>query len=147
MAEMRVDRSIEIDLSPEQAWEWLADIQSWPSWKPFIISSSYTSGGALRVGSKFKFKPKAGPVPVTLYTTITESKPPNRVAWGGGFPGLRAVHSFDFEKSGGGKTRITTKEAFTGFGVSLLNLVFSQKDLEKMHEAWLKAFQDRAAKK
>lgn len=147
MAEMKVDRSIEINATPEQAWEWLADVKGWPSWKPFIISASYVKGEALKVGSKIKFKPKVGLMPINLYATITECKPTQRVAWAGGFPGIRAVHSFDFESVGSGKTRVTTREAFTGFGVALVKLVLPPVEFEKMHADWLKAFQDKASKK
>jgi hypothetical protein len=69
------------------------------------------------------------------------------VAWEGGFPGIRAVHSFDFESIGSGKTRVTTREAFTGFGVALVKLVLPPVEFEKMHADWLKAFQDKAARK
>lgn len=147
MAEVKVDMSIEADATPETLWKWMADIPAWPGWKPFIISSSYVKGKNLETGSVVKFKPKAGAISISLKATIVESTPPKRLAWEGGFPGLHAVHSFDFEDIGGGRTKITTKERFYGPAVFIFKLVFPPAKLEQMHRDWLDAFKNRAAKK
>jgi uncharacterized protein YndB with AHSA1/START domain len=34
-----ISHSIEIDASPERAWAILTDIQSFPSWNPFITKT------------------------------------------------------------------------------------------------------------
>jgi uncharacterized membrane protein len=147
MPEMKVNKSIDIDASADQAWEWLADIGNWPKWKPFIIASNYCSGGALKVGSKLRFKPKVGPVPIYLYAKIVESNPPRRLVWEGSAPGVKAVHSFEFEDLGGNKTRVTTRETMSGIGIFALRLLVPQSEFEGMHDRWLQAFKDRAAKK
>ena len=144
MPEMKVDMAVEVEAAPRQVWEWMADVPKWPEWTPFMKSSSYIKGQALEVGSRFKFKPDVKPVAITLKATITESAPPNRIVWEGGLPGLKAVHSFDFEDIGGGKTRVTTREAFTGIGVFFFRLVFPQEKLEGLHQEWLKAIQNKA---
>ncbi len=147
MPEMKVERALEVNASPRQLWDWMAAIENWPHWKPFIVSSSLVSGLPLEKGSKLRFKPKMGPAPINLTVRISESDPPNRLAWSGGGPGLAAVHSFDFEDLGNDHTRIVTREVFKGPAVWLLKLFVSQKNLEKLHEQWLEAFQKKAEEK
>jgi len=143
MPEINIERSGVVDAAPSQLWEWMANIEDWPHWKPFIISSSLVSGRPLEMGSKLKFKPKMGPVPVPLTVKIVESDKPRRFAWGGGGPGLKALHSFDFEDLDG-KTKVVTRETFSGFGVMILKLFVSEQDLINLHDEWIEAFQKKA---
>ncbi len=137
--------SIEVDATPQQIWEWMADVNEWPQWKPFIISSSYIKGENLEVGSKIKFKPNSGPKPMDLKAVITESEKPSHIAWEGKMPGLKAHHSFDFEDLGNGKTKVITRETFSGMAVFLFRKIMPQAQLEKLHQDWLDAFKAKAS--
>jgi len=147
MAELRMERSIEVEATPEQIWEFMVDIGSWSEWKPFLISAAPVSGSPLTLGSKLKFKPRMGPLPITLKVEIIESNPPHRFAWTGGGPGLKAVHSFDFKDAGAGKTQVISWEEFKGIGVNLLKLFVSEEDLGILHDDWVRAIKEKAEKK
>lgn len=128
-----------INASAETLWELMCDVNKWPQWKPFIISSSILSGSPLGLGSVLQFKPKLGPAPINLKVKISVFDKPRKLGWSGGGPGVTAFHGFEFEDAGGGKTRVISKETFEGIGVKILKLVIPQSKLEKLHEDWLEA--------
>ena len=147
MGELNVGVSLEVNATAAECWKWLADVGSWPSWKGFIISSSYTSGANLEKGAKLQFKPNAGPIPMNLKAIISESKAPNFVMWEGKMPMISGFHSFEFENLPGGKCRVSSKEKFTGPALPIFKLVMPPKKLEALHVEWVEAFKKRAAKK
>jgi hypothetical protein len=145
MAELKASKSIEIKASAEKVWEVMARIESWPDWIPVIISAKAAKGEPLSLGSSIKFKPRLGPIPLNLTVKIVESDKPKRLAWGGGGPGVSAIHSFNLEEKDG-VTKLTSSEVFTGFGVPLLKLVMGQADLDNLHEVWIAGYKKAAEK-
>ena len=109
-----IERTIEIDASPERVWGVLTDFQAHPEWNPFIrnISGEVTVGGRLQVQIEppgrrsMRFKP-----------TITSVVPQRELAWFGSL-GVRGIfdgaHSFVLRDLGGTRTSLTQAETFRG---------------------------------
>ncbi len=114
-----IERTIEIDRSPEQVWQVLSDLPKYPDWNPFIrhIEGSLKVGEKLRVhiapnGKKgMKFRP-----------TVTSATAPSSLTWIGKL-GVRGLfdgeHRFTLRDMGAGRTSLTQGETFTGVLVSL----------------------------
>jgi hypothetical protein len=148
MGRMYAEKWVDVDASAKEIWDQVVDVASWPSWKPFITKAS-VGGGYESLGNgttiKFSILP-GGPAAVPLSAKITEFNSPHKLSWTGGVPGVvHAVHSFEFTEIGG-KTRVTSKEEFTGALIWFLKLMISEDDLNKLHEQWVQAIKRRVEK-
>lgn len=149
MAEMMVEKSLEVDASPDQIWEAMMDVKSWPEWKPFMTKARFGSGyESVTCGAKIKMSLMVGgPAVVPLSVEVCEFDKPSRLAWQGGVQGLfHAVHGFELQDKGG-KTRVVSHEKFTGILVPLVKLIISSEDFENLHQEWLLAIKRRVEKK
>jgi hypothetical protein len=144
MAELSVELSVEVDANCEEIWQWMSEVEKWNQWTPFIISASYIKGNELKEGAKFKFKPSVKPFPINLKATVTESSSPHLLTWEGSLPALKARHTFEFVPLGGGKTKVISREKFTGLGLFFFKLFFPKEKLEQLHSDWLKAIQQKS---
>lgn len=118
MKQLRTE--IEIDATPESAWDILMDFGAYPDWNPFIISLT----GEPRVGARLEahMQPPGGRA-MTFRPTVTVIEPAHRFEWLGklGISGLfDGRHRFEIEATPGG-TRLTQSEDFTGILVPLLS--------------------------
>ena len=111
---------LDIDVTPEVAFDTLADHDSWPEWMPRSFRPVGPSLGTLRVGAiprvRIENLPFATPLPVTVFDR------PREITWAGGSSALRGVHSFLFEAIDGG-TRVTSSEIWSGWLAMLLKPV------------------------
>jgi hypothetical protein len=149
MAELIVEKELEVEAPARDIWEAMMDVSAWPEWKPFITKASIGSGyGSLTSGARIRMSVMVGgPASVPLSARVTEFDKPSRLAWEGGVKGLfHAMHSFDFEDRGA-KTRVVSKEIFSGLLLPVVKLMVTEGDLEKLHERWLEAIKDRMEKK
>lgn len=102
-----------LPVTPEVAFDRLADLGSWPSWMPSSFRPSGRPAGTLRLGQKF-FVKIAG-VPIASRLEVTEVRRPKELAWSGGVPGvLWANHQFFFEADGAGSTVVVSHETWSG---------------------------------
>ena len=114
-----IERTIEIDATPERVWAVLTDFPAHREWNPFIrqISGKVAVGERLHVqieprgGRAMKFKP-----------TVTVATLERELAWLGSL-GMRGVfdgaHSFVLKRLGDGRTSVTQAETFRGALVPL----------------------------
>ena len=117
--------AIEIDASPEQVWNVLADRDAYPEWNPFIISSTgeLTAGGTITnvlrdtEGKETSFSPE-----------LLVVEPNRELRWIGKVPPgfiFDGEHSFRLEELPNGRTRLIHEETFRGaaipFTKSMLN--------------------------
>lgn len=117
--------SIDIDASPDEVWQVLADRAAYPSWNPFIVSST----GELKTGSKITNVLKDTNGAETEFTPeLLAVEPGKELRWIGkiGFGGIfDGEHSFRIEPLDGGRSRLIQEEKFNGvavpFTVSMLN--------------------------
>lgn len=100
-----------IKATPERIWSILTDGARYPEWDPnaIRIDGEIKPGG--KVTALTKLNPKrAFPATVTIF------EPNRRMTWSGGMPfGLfKGVRTFELTNAGGGDTRFTLREEFSG---------------------------------
>ncbi|HUT52072.1 MAG TPA: SRPBCC domain-containing protein [bacterium] len=149
MAELKVEKSIEVEAPAVEVWDAMMDVKSWPQWKPFMPKASLAGGyESVTCGTKIKMSVMiGGPASVPLKVSVVDFQKPGRLAWEGGVKGVfHAIHSFDF-KDKGGKTLVTSREIFTGALLPVVKLMVTEDDLNKLHEDWVKAIKKRVENK
>lgn len=115
-----IERSIEIEAPPERVWQVLTDLPAHPDWNPFIRSIS----GDVRVGSRLRVRivPPGGRG-MTFKPVVTAATPGKEFAWLGKLA-VRGVfdgaHRFVIDDLGGGRSRLTQGETFSGLLVRFL---------------------------
>jgi hypothetical protein len=132
-----IQRSIEIDSTPERVWKVLTDFPTHSDWNPFIreIRGDVAVGARLDV----QIAPKGGRV-MRFKPTVTAATPEQRFAWFGSL-GMRGIfdgaHSFVLQDLGGGRTSLTQAETFRGVLVPLFlkGLVGTAEGFEEMNQA------------
>lgn len=143
MGNLSVELSVEVDATCEDVWRWMSEVDKWSEWIPFIIYASYIKGSNMEKGARFKFKPSIKPFSITLKATVTESVSPHLLTWEGKLPLLKACHTFEFISVGNSKTKVISREKFTGAGVFFFKLFFPREKLEQLHSDWLKAIKEK----
>ena len=111
--EHELKTEISIDATPGVVWEILTDLDSYPEWNPFVVSSE----GTLEVGSTLvnRLVPPGGRA-MTIRPTVTAVEDGRVVEWLGhlGPPGIfDGRHRFEIEHDGTG-TRFRHMEFFSG---------------------------------
>jgi hypothetical protein len=132
-----IERSIEIDATPDTVWSILTDIDAYPSWNPFMTELS----GELVVGAKLEVHiapPDARAM--TFKPTLLAVDPERELRWLGRFilPGLvDGEHSLRIEPLADGRSRFTQTERFSGLLVRLLRSMLGKTELgfEQMNAA------------
>jgi hypothetical protein len=107
-----VSSEAEVAVSPEEAWDAIADFGSWPDWNPDV--GFVEIEGPVEPGTQFRWK--AGP---TITSTLTEVDRPHRLAWTGRTFGVKAAHVWSFERRGD-TTLARTEESWEGILPRLL---------------------------
>lgn len=113
-----IELSIDLEVTPEVAFDTLCDHDSWPSWMP---SASFRpvgqSMGLLHVGGEFRISIERMPASSARVTVVDRAR---EISWSGGFKGvLWADHAFFFEPLGKG-TRVRSVETWSGVIAPLL---------------------------
>ncbi len=105
------EASILLDVSPEVAFDKLADHPSWVDWMPPTFRPAGASRGKLEAGSRFKAYIARLPFPTPIEVYVVDRA--KEITWGGGSPLLAARHRFLFEAEGSG-TRVRSVETWEG---------------------------------
>lgn len=135
-----------IAASPDQVWQILADLASYPQWNPFVVSAT----GELFEGERLHVRlHPPGARPVTVRPTLSSVVPGQELRWNGSL-GPRGLfdgeHTFRLQPLGRG-THFVQHERFTGALVPLLLPRLSdrlQQGFEEMNAA-LRTRAERAA--
>ena len=111
---------IEIDAAPESVWQVLIDLDRYPDWNPFIVSSE----GRADVGQRLanRMQPPGGKA-TTFKPTVTVVEASTAFEWLGrlGVPGVfDGRHRFDLAPTESGGTLVTQSEQFDGILVGFL---------------------------
>jgi carbon monoxide dehydrogenase subunit G len=90
-----VERTFEVDVPAERAWQLLADVARWPEWAPHITSASVDPPGAVGPTSKgvFRFRPVG-----RAAFEMTAWDPPRSWTWTGHVMGVTIEYDHAFEK-------------------------------------------------
>jgi hypothetical protein len=108
--------SIQINATPQQVWAILTDQAAYPSWNPFIISSS----GRVQVGATLTNVMHDATGNTTFTPTVLVVEPGRELRWigkvgpGGIFDG---EHTFTIRQIRPGLVLFTQREDFTGVAV------------------------------
>ncbi|MBA2312340.1 MAG: SRPBCC domain-containing protein [Actinobacteria bacterium] len=128
-----------IQADPETIWAILVDAPNYSQWD----SGVQRVEGRIAQGQKIKVVSEANPgraFPVT----VTEFKTGREMTWVGGMPlGLfRGVRTFNLSPQGGGVTKFTMREEYTG---PLLSMIWrSMPDLGPSFEQFASGLRSRA---
>jgi hypothetical protein len=104
---------IEIAAPRRTVWDVLVGFADWPEWNTGVASVEYA--GPLEPGALFRWKSGPG----TIRSRVEEVDVPRAIAWTGRTFGIKAAHAWQLEESGG-KTVVTTQEAWRGVVVRVL---------------------------
>ncbi len=105
--------SIFVNAPVTAVWGVLTDLNSWPAWNKSV--SKMEMKGDVKIGSTFIWVAQGA----KILSRIEELDKPNRIAWSGRLPGIRAFHVWKFEEKDGG-TLVCTKESFEGLLARIL---------------------------
>ena len=104
---MRIEESVEINLPPEEVFDYVADPENLPGWSSLVLEVQKETQGPLREGDRYtsvaKFLGRTFETPLE----VTAQEPPRRQSarsTGGPFP---QEYTFVLEEAAGGGTRLT----------------------------------------
>ena len=133
------EASSSIDASPQAIWAILTDARRYAEWDSGVTRVE----GRIAPGEKIKVISEANPgraFPVK----VTEFAPDRKMTWSGGMPGglFKGVRTFTLASQGGGTTRFTMREEYTG---PLLPLIWrSMPDLGPSFEQFASGLKKKA---
>jgi hypothetical protein len=111
---------VDIETTPEKAWQALIDLESWKDWNPFIPKAQ----GALVAGNKVSIVVKSpGLKEMAFQPMVFEIKDKEKLSWGGGslLIGYKGIHEFYIEPLEGNRIRFRQIEKFQGPVVWFMN--------------------------
>ena len=120
----------------QRVWQLQTNIDRWRDWNPAVTRSQLE--GPLVVGSVFRWK-SAG---TSIVSTLAQVEPMQALAWTGRSLGIRAVHTWTFERQGKAVS-VVTRESFDGWLPRLLP-GSSRGLLDASLRAWLKNLKQAA---
>lgn len=126
--------SIEINATPIEAWDILANASAWPEWNKDIKSVQLS--GTLDSGTAFVW----GPSSPRIRSQVVRADTGRELVWVGTMLHIKAIHRWRIRRHQE-RIIVETEESLEGFGVSLL---FGRKKLRGNLESWLVNFKKRA---
>ncbi|MEX0782405.1 MAG: SRPBCC family protein [Dehalococcoidia bacterium] len=113
---MHFDHTIDIDASPAQVWNILADVARWAEWTPTMKSFEWVEGDTLAVGARVRLEVDGAPKGVWTVTDLDEGR---SFTWMLDMLGVHTVggHVVD-PREGGSRVTLTLEQ--TGFVATLL---------------------------
>ena len=122
-----VERTFEVDVPADRAWELLADVARWPEWAPHITSASVDPPGAVGPTShgRFRFRPTGrGAFRMTAWD------PPRSWTWTGRAMGVTIDYDHAFEPIDDRRSRlrwvVRTASGRRGVRARLFAVVYSR---------------------
>jgi hypothetical protein len=107
-----VQRSIDIDASPEHVFAILVDVERWPRWDPSVTRTVAHASRPLEVGDRFYQNPGG----YDVEAQVLDLMPGRALRWKGAPPdgnGITGVHSFELVPLAAGRTRVINREEFS----------------------------------
>jgi hypothetical protein len=126
---------IVLNATPEQVWQKMTDLKSFPDWNPMTPSMV----GECVEGAAIKGKIQMGPMQVPFPFKVTTVRPGDELRWEGGYRGLMYLdHRFILEDKGDGTTLLRHHEEFTGLAATGGMLANAANDVHASFDAALK---------
>lgn len=125
---------IEIEATPDRAWEVLTDFATYHDWNPFIVQAAGQPVPGTRLELHMRL---SGRRPTTIRPEVLEADPAHRLRWLGRLlvPGLfDGEHTFTLQPAGPGRTRLTQHEEFRGLLAPLVLKLIAKPTLASFHQ-------------
>jgi hypothetical protein len=125
---------IEIEATPDRAWEVLTDFAAYHDWNPFIVQAAGQPVPGTRLELHMRL---SGRRPTTIRPEVLEADPAHRLRWLGRLllPGLfDGEHTFTLQPAGPGRTRLTQHEEFRGLLAPLVLRMIAKPTLASFHQ-------------
>jgi hypothetical protein len=116
-------REFTVELPLEEAWQYLARVEQWPSWARHIKQVEVQPPGELGPESTGRLHLTNGLKPTF---TVTEFNPYRNWKWVGRFLWLTCHYDHRFEELNPAQTRLTWVIEANGFGKSVLGRLFAR---------------------
>lgn len=122
--------AIDLTLSVEEAFDYLADFSRTAEWDPSVVEARRLTPGKVRLGSSFLVSVSFLGRRIPLEYRITEFERPSRLVLSGGDPSLRSIDEITFVARPGG-TRVTYEARLELTGIRrladpILNVLFQR---------------------
>jgi hypothetical protein len=123
MTRVVVERTFEVGVPADEAWNRLAEVARWPEWAPHILSVTVDPRGPLGPTSSGELRLRR-----LGRNTFRMSawEPPGRWEWVGGLPGARVEYDHLFATAGPASTTLTWIVRLDGPMASLIRPVFAR---------------------
>lgn len=131
-APIQAAAEVVIDAPIAQVWQLLTDVTGWADSLERGLSKVELPQG-IRVGAPFRRTNKGFTMTARFEVVETERE----LAWTGVALGVRAVHRFQMESIGGGRTRLWSAESLGGRPLAIL---YSSAKLQSQMESSLASF-------
>jgi uncharacterized membrane protein len=115
-------RRFDVDVPLEQAWDVLADVESWPTWAPHIRSVTVEPSGPLGPSSSGMLRLRGG---MRATFRMAAWEPPRLWAWVGRAGGLTVHYDHRFEPGAEGSTTMVWVVSLSGIGSRLARAPFA----------------------
>lgn len=117
-----IRREFIVDVPVAVAWQYVADVEQWPSWAHHIKHVELTPKAGLTPQATGVFRLTNG---VTSRFQITELNPPRNWRWSGPFLWLTVDYDHQFEAIDAHHTKLVWIVAAEGWGVSVFGKLFA----------------------
>ncbi|MBI2649901.1 SRPBCC domain-containing protein [Candidatus Woesearchaeota archaeon] len=112
---MLIKKEILINADIKKVWKAFCDLEKWPKWGGYIVSTRWLTNQRWKKGAKFAQTIKGFYFikKLTSNTEIIKVRPHSLIKWAGTRKLIKGTHTFKFEKIDG-KTKVSNIENFTG---------------------------------
>jgi uncharacterized protein YndB with AHSA1/START domain len=140
-----IERSIEIEASPEAVFEVLTDLDRLPDWSTVTVKTHEVPDGELKVGSEFRQTLRVLGRDIDCDWRVTEADPPNRIAYEATAPGGGQLRMAQQVRGEGSRSRVELDldyELPGGFAGELVDRTYAERRNEREAEHSLHNLKD-----
>jgi len=130
----RVERTFDVTVSPEAAFDYVADFSRAQEWDPGIPSARRLDDGPIGPGSRFELRSRFGSTEQLIEYEITGYDRPNQVTFVGDGKNFHGTDTISFDPAEGGGTRVTYVADLGLKGVAALAVPFIRGRLDSMSD-------------
>ena len=137
---LRFYAELYVEHKPAVVWSYFSDLTQWNRWSPICLECRLIDGVALRPGSMMRIRFRAVRVTTVVLANVITLSSPQIITWTGAKFGLKAVHTYRFEKCGSG-TLMINEERFFGARFPISNAIkrwYKASDLSSQSLAGIK---------
>lgn len=138
---LRLERTFDVPVSRERAWDHLARVASWPTWARHIRSIRLEPEGPLTAETSGVIRLTNG---IRSSFRMDDLSPPDRWLWSGGFLWMTVHYDHAFEATGPNASRLRFVVDVKGFGARAIGRLFRAIYARNLDKAILNLIQELA---